>query len=133
MLIIVNFFYLIGSRASIESCNLFASAVYSNCPYCSSYVGGAALENVMRTTRCALEVNFAHKIGCHGNVPRNIEKNNFRSFVCGQSSTNPANFVKIGPVDVDKNHKNVIKIKHQQNISLPRLQSGWVKMIVVSR
>jgi len=28
-------------------------------------------------------------------------KNNFRSFICGQSSTNPAHFVKIGPVDVD--------------------------------
>jgi len=30
-----------------------------------------------------------------------IEKNNFRSFIYSQSSTNPANFVKIGPVDVE--------------------------------
>ena len=28
-------------------------------------------------------------------------RNKFRSFVYGQSSTNPAKFVKIGPVDVD--------------------------------
>ena len=28
-------------------------------------------------------------------------KNNFRSFIHGQSSTNPANLVKIGPVDVE--------------------------------
>ena len=26
----------------------------------------AALANVMRTTRCVLEVDFAPKIGCHG-------------------------------------------------------------------
>jgi len=25
-------------------------------------------------TRCVLEVDFAHKIGCHGNVPSEIEK-----------------------------------------------------------
>jgi len=48
-----------------------------------------------------LEVDFAHKIGCHGNVPSEIEKNNFRSFIYGQSSTNPTNFVKIGLVDVE--------------------------------
>jgi len=29
------------------------------------------------------------------------KKNNFRSFIYGQSYTNPANFVKIGPVDVE--------------------------------
>jgi len=28
-------------------------------------------------------------------------KNNFKSFIYGQSSTNIANFVKIGPVDVE--------------------------------
>jgi len=48
-----------------------------------------------------MEVDFAHKIGCHCNVPRGIEKNNFRSFTHGQSSTNPVTFVKIGPVDVE--------------------------------
>jgi len=61
-----------------------------------------------------------------------IEKNNFRSFIYSQSSTNPANFVKIGPVDVEtirltEINKNIKKIKHQQNISPPRLrfvQSG---------
>ena len=30
-----------------------------------------------------------------------IEKNNFRSFIYGQRPTNLANFVKIGPVDVE--------------------------------
>ena len=29
------------------------------------------------------------------------KKNNFTSFIHGQSSTNPVNFVKIGPVDVE--------------------------------
>ena len=29
------------------------------------------------------------------------KKNYFRSFIYGQSYTNPANFVKIGPVDVE--------------------------------
>ena len=43
-----------------------------------------------------------------------IEKNNFRSFIYGQSSTNHANFVNIGPVDVDiialtEITKNIIK------------------------
>ena len=63
-----------------------------------------------------------------------IEKNNFRSFIYGQSSTNHANFVNIGPVDVDiialtEITKNIIKkLKNQQNISPLRLrfaQSGW--------
>jgi len=49
-----------------------------------------------------MEVDFAHKIGCHGNILRGIEKNNFRSFLCGQSSTNFAHFVKIGAVNVEK-------------------------------
>ena len=48
-----------------------------------------------------MEVDFAHKIGCRGNVPRGIEKSNFGSFTYGQSSTNPADFVKIRPVDVE--------------------------------
>jgi len=47
-------------------------------------------------------------------------KNNFRSLIYGQSSTIPANFVKIGLVDIEiiglkKITKNIIK-KHQQNI-----------------
>jgi len=33
-----------------------------------SYVGGAALANVMRTKRCGKEIDFASEIGCHGNV-----------------------------------------------------------------
>ena len=45
-----------------------------------------------------LEVDFAHKIGCRGNVPRRIEKSNFRSFNCSHSSTIRANraSLKIG-------------------------------------
>jgi len=53
--------------------------------------------------KVVLEVYSAHKIGCHGNVPWGIEKNNLRSFIYGQSSTNPAMFVKIIPVDVEIN------------------------------
>jgi len=48
-----------------------------------------------------LEVDVAHKIGYHGNVLWGIEKNNFWSFIYGQSSTNPADFMKIGLVDVE--------------------------------
>jgi len=48
-----------------------------------------------------MEVDFDHNIGCHGNVPRGIEKNTSSSFIYGQSSTNPANFVKIGLIDVE--------------------------------
>jgi len=46
-------------------------------------------------------VDKANKIGCHGNVPLRIEKNTFSSFIYSQSSTKPANFVKIGPIDVE--------------------------------
>jgi len=98
-----------------------------------SYAGGAALANVVRTTRCVLEVEFAHKICCPGNIPWGIEKNDFRSFIYSQSSTNAANFVKIGPVDVeligDWEKSLKIHFKKQQNISPHRLrfaQSGWV-------
>jgi len=43
-------------------------------------------------------------------------KNNYGSFICGQSSTNPANFVKIDLIDaeiigVTKVTKNILKIK----------------------
>ena len=89
-----------------------------------SYAGGAALANVMRTTRWVLEVDFVHKIGCHGNVPWGIEKNNIRSFIYGQISTNPANSVKIRPfVDVEISGlteitKNIfLNKKQQQSIS----------------
>ena len=44
-------------------------------------------------------------------------KNNYGSFICGQSSTNPANFVKIDLIDaeiigVTKVTKNILKIKN---------------------
>ena len=55
----------------------------------------------MRTTTSGEEVDFTHKIGCRGTVPGGIEKNNFRSFIYSRSFTNPANFVKIGPVDAE--------------------------------
>jgi len=58
-------------------------------------------------------------------------KNNFRSFIYGQRSTSPANFVKIGPVDVEiigltEINKNVIKIKHHQKISPPQLRFAQI-------
>jgi len=54
-------------------------------------------------------------------------KRYFGSFIYGQSSTSPANFVKIGPVDVEiigvtEIAKKYLKIKQQQNISPPRLR-----------
>ena len=65
---------------------------------------------------------FAHKIGCHGNVPCGIEKNNFRSFIYGQRSANSANYVKIGPDDAELlGFTKITKIfsKQQQRISPP--------------
>ena len=47
-----------------------------------------------------MEVDFAHKIGCYGNVPQEIEKNNFMMFICSQSSTNRVNFVNVRSEDV---------------------------------
>jgi len=49
------------------------------------------------------------KICCHGNVLFEGSKNNFRWFIYGQSSTIPANFVKIGPVDVETGLTKVAK------------------------
>jgi len=54
-------------------------------------------------------------------------KRYFGSFIYGQSSTSPANFVKIGPVDVEiigvtEIANKYLKIKQQQNISPPRLR-----------
>jgi len=39
-------------------------------------------------------------IGCYGNDPLGIGLKNVISFIHSQSSTNPANFAKMGPVDV---------------------------------
>ena len=69
---------LIDSPASIESNNLFAcaSAACSSCthrPVNRTLL--AARRDLADCTRtqssqmCGLEVDFAHKIGCHGNVP----------------------------------------------------------------
>ena len=57
------------------------------------------------------------------------KKNNFNSFIYGQNSTNPANFVKIDPVDVEiisltEITKIYLKIGHQQDISPPRVRFG---------
>ena len=40
------------------------------------------------------------KNGCHGNVPRVIEKTNFKLIILSHGSTNPDNLAKIGPVDI---------------------------------
>ena len=95
LLVIVNC-YLVGSPASTKSGNVFACTIHSNCPSCRMPAAGAALANAKRTTRCEFEVNFAHKIVCHDNVPWGVEKNNFRSFISGQNSTNRANFGTMG-------------------------------------
>jgi len=68
------------------------------------------------------------KLAATAKSPEGSKKNNFRSFIYGQSSTNPENFVKIGPVyveiigltEITENLK-----KHQQNISPARLRFGW--------
>jgi len=64
-------------------------------------------------------------------------KNNFRSFIYGQSSTNPTNFAKIGPVDVEiigmteitkiflNNGKNKQQNKQRGPLRLRFAQSGW--------
>ena len=47
-----------------------------------------------------MDVDFAHRIGCRGNVPWGIEKIT-TLFIDGHSSTNPINFMKMGLVDVE--------------------------------
>jgi len=47
---------------------------------------------------------------------KKIKKNNFRSFIYGQISSNPANFVKMGPVDAEissptKISKNIFTVQ----------------------
>jgi len=64
--------------------------------------------------------------------PLKHRKNNFRSFIYGQSSTSPANFVKIGQVDVEiigvteitKIFLNKISAKHKP--CSPALHAEWV-------
>jgi len=51
------------------------------------------------------------------------KKNNSRSFIYGQWSTNPANFVKNGPVDIEiiglTEITENLYLKQQQNVSPP--------------
>jgi len=52
---------------------------------------------------CRLNLHLAHKIGCHGNAPRSIEKlTSDRSSACiySHSSTVPANLEKTGTADM---------------------------------
>ena len=59
------------------------------------------------------------------------QKNNFRSFICSESFTNPANFVKIVLVDVEIIGLTEIAtniFEQQYSICRPRVhfvQSGW--------
>ena len=78
--------------------------------------------------RCVLEVDLVAT-----QHPLRDRKNN-QSFIYGQSSTNPTNVMKIGPVDVEiSDLTEIAKIyfkifKQQQNINPSRLrlaQSGW--------
>jgi len=91
---------LIGSLASIESGNLFACAP-AGCSSCTS----------RRTPRSrGRHANSSQMRGLGGrSCPRNRSsrqrpsrdrKTNFRSFIYSRSSTISANWVKIGPVDV---------------------------------
>ena len=59
-----------------------------------------AVANVLWTTRCGFQVDFAHNIGCDGSVPEGSKKNNLRSSIYNQSSANPANFMMIGQAHV---------------------------------
>jgi len=46
-------------------------------------------------------VYWAHKIGCHDNVPCGSGILTLDHSSAGHSSTNPENLVKIGPVDAE--------------------------------
>ena len=61
------------------------------------FLSYAALANVTRTRLCGLGLDLVHKIRCHSNVPRGIEKLTAgrSSILYGHSSTNTANTVKI--------------------------------------
>ena len=59
---------------------------------------------VTRTQLCEFGLDLVHKIGCHGNALRDCKK--VISFIYSHRGplnyTNPANLVKIGPVDVEE-------------------------------
>jgi len=81
-----------------------------------SYAGGAALANAVRNTRRVLEVDFALATATS---LEGSKKKITRSFIYGQSSTSPANFVKIGQVDVEiiglTEITKIFSLKKQQN------------------
>jgi len=53
------------------------------------------------------------KIGCHGNVPWRIKKTNFRLIIYSQILPTPANFAKVGAVDVDIiGLKRIVKMRN---------------------
>ena len=66
-----------------------------------SYAGGAALANVMRTIQGVdWKSTLPTKLVATATSLEGSKKPS-DSFIYGQRSTNPENFVKIGPVDVD--------------------------------
>ena len=72
-----HLFLLIGLPASIESGNLFACTQHR--PINTTFLFIAAIHGSHTTLlliaqRCGFLVNFAHKIGCHGNAPWGTEK-----------------------------------------------------------
>jgi len=83
---------------SIESGNLFAQQL----PLLS-YAGDAALANVMLTNILFQNAGgrFCPQNWLSRQRPLRDRKNSFRSIIYGERSTIPANFVKIGPVDVE--------------------------------
>jgi len=85
--------------ASIESGNLFACALHSNFPSCHMPVPHLVI--VARTTQGVdLTLILPTKLVAMA-MSLERSKNNFSSFIYGQSSTSPANFVKIRLVDIE--------------------------------
>ena len=102
---------------------LYVSNWCSTCTSCRKPTPPSAECHANPTQFCGLSLNWAYKIGCHGNIPSESEK--LTPERSSHSSTNRENLAKIGPVDLNiidlreivKNKE--INKKQRQNISPP--------------
>ena len=121
---------LIGSPASVESRDLFLPAP------CTAI---ALLVVCRRRRPSECHANYKVRDGCRFCLqnwlpwqrPLRDRRNNFRSFIHSQRSTSPANFVKLGPVDVEMIGltgitKMFLKTTAQHNPSSPVLRAQRV-------
>jgi len=101
-LVITNNSTQLDARQSTTlACPALPLAICIQRPPCTTSltVRYCRLADVTETLAELSSVNKATKIGCLGNVPWGIKKTSFTVIIYKHSSSNPANLVKISPVD----------------------------------